>query len=629
MAGPTLYRYGTIRHNQIRLLKFIRDENRISAILKTFAVDQPLPPYHSISYAWALDGNGPTKSFTLQVDQRLLPVLDSLEPFFQTLRSKGMLLDGKWWWIDSICINQADLEERAQQLQHMQLIYCQAEQVIAWLGEASSDSDLAINFIKFLDQTARRKPSVAELRSMLQADHYRAHWTALANFLARKWWSRIWTVQEFVRPTSLSFWCGMRNVSRVAVCRSIKVADQCTSVGIKGMIAFSHGNNRRRAWNLYKAGKKPGANLSLSLVALAAYFCCMDATDDRDRLYGLMALCTNPSILQVDYFLSAPEVYLRFTQSFIEEHKSLDVICLASTYSALPGSLRPSWVPDWQKRNPVVIPSMASQSCKTHVGNLRGPDHLEFDASVHYSASHNTAAVYEFEGSALHARGVVVDTVDGLAGSTNFEMVQSSEWNSAQCSGCSDSMCSTTELLISVCRSLVLDRKDRYLRYAMPTADFFWDFMCLLARIVTQSDPSTPKELQEWFRWTRSLQIHGRSFESILLHARAQDDYGSTGAAPNEDEYYHDTFFGRFFDTVVRLSLRLMVSRNGRIGMVTEKAMKGDLVCVLFGCSIPVLLRKSESKDGFSLVGECFLDGYMTGAALGLPELKERTFIIW
>lgn len=334
MAHPNLYTYAPIHHNQIRLLKFIQDGEHACAALKAFSIDQPLPPYHSISYAWVSDRKDASNIFTMQVGKRLLPVLDSLQSFFQTLRSKDILLDGKWWWIDSICIDQTNLEERAQQVQHMELIYRKAEQVIVWLGEASSDSDLAINFIRFLDQTVRRKPSVTQLRSMLQQDHYRAHWTALTNLLAREWWSRIWTVQEFVLSSSVSFWCGMRNVSRVAICRSIKVADQCTSGGLKETIAFTNGNNRRRAWDLYKAGKKPGARLNLPLLALAAYFCCMNATDDRDRLYGLLALSTNPSGLKVDYFLSAPEVYLRYTQSFIAEHKSLDIICLASTYSA-------------------------------------------------------------------------------------------------------------------------------------------------------------------------------------------------------------------------------------------------------------------------------------------------------
>ncbi|KAF6803314.1 hypothetical protein CMUS01_15122 [Colletotrichum musicola] len=546
MTSPSHYLYTPIPPDHIRLVKLFQDGNHPSAIFEAFSVDQPLLPYHSVSYAWAPDENSPTTSFTLQAGQRVLPVLDSLQSFFKILRSKGVLLDGKWWWIDSICIDQTNLEERAQQVQHMKLIYRQAEQVIVWLGEASSDSDLAIDFIRFLDQTFRRKLSVAELRSMLQVEHYRPHWTALTNFLARKWWSRIWTVQEFVLPRSVSFWCGMRNVSRVAVCRSIQVADRCTSVGIKETIAFAYGNNRRRAWNLYQTGKKPGAKLDMSLLALAAYFCCMDTTDDRDRLFGLMALSTNSSSLRVDYFLTVPEVYLRYTQSFITEHKSLDIICLASIYNAPSDSLWPSWVPGWQKRNPLVIPSMASQSSKTHVGNLRGPQFLEFDPSIHYSASGDTAAVYEFQDSALHARGVIVDTVDGLAASRDFELVQSSEWSSLQSSDLSNSTRSTKDLLISVCRSLVLDREDRYLRYAMPTADFFQDFIGLLGRIVKQSDSPIPRELREWFKWTRSLRIHGRSFESILLEL-PQDEYDSAGAAPNEDEYNSATSFGRFF----------------------------------------------------------------------------------
>ncbi|KAF6803313.1 hypothetical protein CMUS01_15121 [Colletotrichum musicola] len=61
--------------------------------------------------------------------------------------------------------------------------------------------------------------------------------------------------------------------------------------------------------------------------------------------------------------------------------------------------------------------------------------------------------------------------------------------------------------------------------------------------------------------------------------------------------------------------------------MVTEKAMKGDLICVLFGCSIPVLLRGLDNGNGFSLIGECFLDGLMDGSALEVPQLEEVLII--
>lgn len=202
----------------------------------------------------------------------------------------------------------------------MQHIYVQAEQVIVWLGEESSDSNIAMDFIRFLDQTAQQRLGVGELRAMLQTGQYHTRWTALKNLLAQRWWSMIWTVQEFVLPRSISFWCGMRNASRVAVCRSISIADKCTSIGIKETPGLTYGNNRRRVWGLYKAGREPGAKLNLSLLALSAYFCCMDATDDRDRLYGLMALATDGSLLDPNYFLSSSEVHLRFTQTFIARH---------------------------------------------------------------------------------------------------------------------------------------------------------------------------------------------------------------------------------------------------------------------------------------------------------------------
>lgn len=139
-----------------------------------------------------------------------------------------------------------------------------------------------------------------------------------------------------------------------------------------------------------------------------------------------------------------------------------------------------------------------------------------------------------------------------------------------------------------------------------------------------------PKEFQEWYDCTKSLLIHGRSFENILYDSNEAVDISSSSSAPNRDEYIFDTFFGRFFDTIVRMSLRLMVTRNGRIGLVSEKVSKGDLVGVLFGCNVPVLLRQSgnEGEGTFTLVGECFLDGFMDGASLGGDTCPERDFCI-
>ncbi|KAJ5915302.1 hypothetical protein N7454_011056 [Penicillium verhagenii] len=474
MTRRAFYSYKPIQHNQLRLLKFVQDESNtsIKVFLEPFSIEEPLPQFRSISYAWAFDDSGCTRNWSIQIEDQVFPVLDSLYDFIEALRSKGVMYDGGWWWIDSICIDQANLKERGHQVKLLQRIYREADQVIVWLGKESSDSNLAIDFIKIMDKVSRRKHTVEELRSTLEIKNYYTQWKALESFLARRWWSRIWTVQEFVLPRSISFWCGMGSVGRVTICRSLSIANRCTKIGIKETAGFSNALNRRRVLGLYKAGK-PGGSISLSLSALAGYFSGMNAIDDRDRLYGIMALATDGYLMDVNYLLPSQTIYLHFAQAFIAHYKSLDIICFASIYNSPSGSLHPSWVPYWQKKTPQVTPLMVSQSCRSHIGNLRTPQALDFDHSVSYSASKDRPAVYSFEGTTILAHGVIVDVVDGLAGNRQFELVQSSEWSSTQSSAPPDTAYSSTEILASVCRSIVLDRKDRYLRYAMPAVDFF------------------------------------------------------------------------------------------------------------------------------------------------------------
>lgn len=455
----------------------------------------------------------------------------------------------------------------------------------------------------------------------------------------------MWTLQEYVIPASLSFWYGTRTVDRADVEDALIAADKCTALPFKETPAFYQAWNRRRV-RLHELAKSRSPT-SMSLAALAAYSSCFDATDDRDRLYGIWGIATDTRLLRVDYASSVEEVYLRFVKSFIEYHKSLDIICFASIYSALPGSSLPCWVPDWRRKlDPLVIPLMVSQSTRTHIGNFRPTSKISTavsdpdDSLPCYAASKGIEAVYEFQGNKLVTQGTVLGIVDGLGGSMGAELVQSSSTlNCPQTMTTGHNLTAdlATNILTKVCRSLAMDRKDRYLRIAMPVEDFFKDFMWLCAqsmRSVLTPAPETiaPKEFKDWFDATQSLLIHGLSLERILGDSQEIADIVAAGPgskAPNQDEYIQETFFNRFFDTVVRLSLRLMVSDNGHIGLTTGKAEKGDLVCVLFGCSVPVLLRrKPNSEDDWSFVGECFLDGFMNGECCKQPDSVERAFCI-
>ena len=60
-------------------------------------------------------------------------------------------------WVDAICINQQDEEERTQQVAAMARIYGLAKRVVVWLGEEAGDGALAFRELRNLAQ--ERQPA--------------------------------------------------------------------------------------------------------------------------------------------------------------------------------------------------------------------------------------------------------------------------------------------------------------------------------------------------------------------------------------------------------------------------------------------------------------------------------------
>jgi hypothetical protein len=63
-------------------------------------------------------------------------------------------------------------------------------------------------------------------------------------------------------------------------------------------------------------------------------------------------------------------------------------------------------------------------------------------------------------------------------------------------------------------------------------------------------------------------------------------------------------------------------------GLIPPQAQEGDSICILYGCSVPVVLRKSLGANGshyWELVGEAYVHGLMDGEALrGLTDKARR-----
>ena len=120
------------------------------------------------------------------------------------------------FWSDTVCINQADLDERAQQVSIMGDIYRTASQCIVWLGREYDGSDHAMSLIKDLGQIFPKlgiqELEVRRLTEFNLPSKESPLWRNLYLFFQRPWFQRIWTSQEIIISQTAIFMCGYKNV---------------------------------------------------------------------------------------------------------------------------------------------------------------------------------------------------------------------------------------------------------------------------------------------------------------------------------------------------------------------------------------------------------------------------------
>lgn len=216
------------RHNGIRLLRLLPplgneatgDVEPVSCVLEHVSLDT-VPAYVAISYLW---GN-PKPSSYLSVNGQLLPITHNLEVALRHLRD---ILKSSRLWIDAVCINQCDATEKSAQIPRMLAIYEHAENVVAWLGPAADDSDLAM---RSMDEMGRSVLSCGPLQEVLAGLHdhnieqLKTNTTIgqgaevtipvspLVNLFRREFWRRAWIMQEVAMSKVLVFVCGQTSVN--------------------------------------------------------------------------------------------------------------------------------------------------------------------------------------------------------------------------------------------------------------------------------------------------------------------------------------------------------------------------------------------------------------------------------
>lgn len=233
-------------------------------------------------------------------------------------------------------------------------------------GDARDEPFLAGFQETFCNITRKKLPSLAALLTMslvrLLADESKLDKTysmlmsmdhrvrqelfeLLRIFVVSPWWKRIWVVQEIAVSSAAVVQYG----SVVVPWAVLERAAKAMSRGHNSNLEPEHQNVLTRLAtqlsSLEQTRRRWRAEGGIQLIRLLQEFSDRKASDDRDKVYGLLSLAKQGHLVMPDYSHDVFETYRSTALSLIRADASLS--CWAGDQMRKSHKTLPSWVPDW------------------------------------------------------------------------------------------------------------------------------------------------------------------------------------------------------------------------------------------------------------------------------------------
>lgn len=200
--------------NHIRLLEVLDDKYsetiKVRCTISIWALDD-VPSYHAISYAWG----DPESNTIIVIDGKTFRVRTNCEFVLKQAHWHGQ---SRYYWIDAICIDQENLEEKGKQVTMMGKIYRTADHVLACVGDHADDSLLLYQESSQISDISKRSRHFSNFLLILCWKHrtptVRRFLSAAVYFAKRSYFTRLWILQELMNAKEASFLCGSDSLSR-------------------------------------------------------------------------------------------------------------------------------------------------------------------------------------------------------------------------------------------------------------------------------------------------------------------------------------------------------------------------------------------------------------------------------
>ncbi|KAN0095966.1 Heterokaryon incompatibility protein (HET) domain containing protein [Hyaloscypha variabilis] len=390
MSEPSAYSPLTQGH-EIRLLELQPGKKTEQIIISLKHAMLHSDIYEALSYEWKSEEGSETiqcGAFSISATKNLIRAL-------RVLRHPAK---SRWLWVDALCINQKDLDEKSKQIPMMRDIYSGATMVLVWLGEGSVMNEAALEVIQSLALLCLQRlkshlhetpvPGVAQMlrerpKGSLFTSDKDIYWTsrrsdwrvkpyalprrpelsddAIFKFEDRKLWQKIdtmfassyfersWVIQEVAVGREVFIVCTEWTMpwdvfARAYEGRSLLLFHHIEEYSrLDSGLAFSAIRDARRRYR--------NPDVPWDLASVLTTFAYSKQKFPEDHIYAALGLVKvrSSGVLAIipDYRKKAGEVFLETATSIINERQDLYLWGTQTLSSRRNMKSLPSWVPDW------------------------------------------------------------------------------------------------------------------------------------------------------------------------------------------------------------------------------------------------------------------------------------------
>jgi len=611
-----------------------RDEP-VRVRLERYEIGSPSTPHYvALSYVW---GENAFKKDVLCNDS-VIQVTENLYGALERLRSTADVngtssnpkLKGPFW-IDAICIDQSNVNEKTSQVRLMGQIYSGAELVLVWLGEEDQEQieelfDALENGIDVQENTQLSKLNT--LQNMFKEvldPRVPIHENLLASVLGdtlpllldmmpgqapmdepskeeqracerilqllhrltrRPWFTRIWVVQEILLSRKAILMCGPHKIPWHSFCIGEKYILRTCQVEDPEQDGTPEGDNKYRL--IADINSIPIMSKSVrvqyggrALGTLLPYLRKCKSTDPRDKIFGVLGVASEAGKLKADYAKSVAEVYAQATQAIIRESGSLCILShMDQDYRAMK---LPSWVPDWS------IPLQPSREARLQ----------EIEEAKHSASGDLKAEIFKNEDPLkLSLQGLLVDEVETIIHGELEDQMHPQVMRILIRSGSKITAGEFKSLFDSVSWFLQQVAQVRGLNgiYRSTWEPIELAYICTvsaghIAQGYKYTEDESEKMLPEYTSIRQPMEIEDMYFQADETIQRLM---GEASIQTQEK--------------------RVVRTRTGYLALVPRAVQKGDKIVVLKGGPVPFLLRPKGEE--FSLLGDCYVHGVMNGEVI-------------